>query len=188
MPQGAAASNLFFITAGFGPSPSPPQKFTKSTFCLCYFVRKSRFTKFPGFIRRTENKAKLGGGGSELRRADTQNPDTLAFSARTLTRKRFPHSIAYECLKAFFRHARVFQTHRHAVYQCVKKPPTYFRHASLFKTLAFRHARVRFKTRVFAHLRFRNWWWFQSELIGFGSRSMDLRTAASSQNRNIRNF
>ena len=27
----------------------------------------------------------------------------------------------YECLKAFFRHASVFKTHRHAVYQCFKE-------------------------------------------------------------------
>ena len=35
-------------------------------------------------------------------------------------------------------------THRHAVYQCLKKPPTFFRHARVSKTRAFRHARVRF--------------------------------------------
>ena len=39
-----------------------------------------------------------------------------------------------ECLKAFFRHASVFKTHRHAVFQCLKKPPTSFRHTSVFKT------------------------------------------------------
>ena len=41
-------------------------------------------------------------GGLALRRADTQNPDTLAFLARTPTRKRPPHSTVYERLKAFF--------------------------------------------------------------------------------------
>ena len=45
--------------------------------------------------------------------------------------KRFPHSTVYECLKACFRNAR-FLTHRHAAYQCLKKPPTFFRHASVF--------------------------------------------------------
>ena len=60
-------------------------------------------------------------------------PDTLAFLARTPTRKRLPHSTVHECLKAFFRHAR-FKMHRHAVYHCFKKPPTLFRHASVFKT------------------------------------------------------
>ena len=58
--------------------------------------------------------------GPWIRRADTQTPDTLAFLARTPTRKRFPHSTVYECLKAFFRHASVFKTHRHAVYHCLK--------------------------------------------------------------------
>ena len=37
------------------------------------------------------------------------NPDTLAFLACTPTRKRFPHSTVYECLKAFIRHASVFK-------------------------------------------------------------------------------
>ena len=44
----------------------------------------------------------------------------LAFLARTPTRKRFPHCTVYECLKAFFRHASVFKTHRHAVYHCLE--------------------------------------------------------------------
>ena len=48
------------------------------------------------------------------------------------------------CLKALFPHASVLKTHRHAVYQCLKKPPTFFRHASVFKTLAVRHERVHF--------------------------------------------
>ena len=62
------------------------------------------------------------------------NPDTLALLARTPTRKRFPHSTAYECLKAFFRHASVFKKHRHAVYHCLKEVQKPFRHASVFKT------------------------------------------------------
>ena len=37
------------------------------------------------------------------------------------------------CLKACFRQAKRFKTHRHAVYQCLKKPPIFFRHASVFK-------------------------------------------------------
>ena len=46
-----------------------------------------------------------------------------AFLARTPTRKRFPHSTVHECLKAFFRHASVFKTHRHAVYHCLQRGP-----------------------------------------------------------------
>ena len=56
------------------------------------------------------------------------------------------------CPKVLFRHASVFKTHRHAVYHCLKEVQKPFRHASVFKR-AFRHARVRFKTRVNAHLR-----------------------------------
>ena len=89
-----------------------------------------------------------------LRSADTKNTDTLALLARSPTRKRFPHSAVYECLKAFFRHARVFKTHRHAVYQCLKKPPTFFRHASVSKHVRFDTRVPVFKTRVFAHLSF----------------------------------
>ena len=55
--------------------------------------------------------------------------------ARAPTRKRSPHSTVYECLKAFFRHARVFKRHRHAVYHCLKEVQKPFRHASVFKTL-----------------------------------------------------
>ena len=78
----------------------------------------------------------LSRSGLKLRRADTQTPTRhSAFSTSTPIRERFPHSTAYECLKAFFRHASVFKTHRHAVYQCLKKPPTFFRHASVFETL-----------------------------------------------------
>ena len=84
-----------------------------------------------------------------LRKARHANPDTLAFLARTPTRKRFSHSTVYECLKAFFRHASVFETHRHAVYHCLKKPPTFFRHANDFLKRAFRHARVRFQNARF---------------------------------------
>ena len=56
------------------------------------------------------------------------NPDTLAFLARTPTRQRFPIPLYTNVYRLFFRHTRVFKTHRHAVYQCL------------------------FKTRVFAHL------------------------------------
>ena len=71
---------------------------------------------------------------SALRKGRHANPDTLAFLARTPTRKRFPHSTVYECLKAFFRHASVFKTHRHAAYHCLKEVQKPFRHASVFKT------------------------------------------------------
>ena len=82
------------------------------------------------------------------------DPDTLAFLARTPTRKRFPHSTVHECLKALFRHASVFKTHRHAVYHCLKEVQKPFRHASVFKTRISTCACVCvFKTRVFAHLR-----------------------------------
>ena len=54
----------------------------------------------------TQNPKPKFQGISGLRRADTPNPDMLAFLARTPTRKRFPHSTVYECLKAFSRHAR----------------------------------------------------------------------------------
>ena len=37
-------------------------------------------------------------------------------------------------LKGIFFDTRVFKKHRNAVYQCLKKPPTFFRHASVFKT------------------------------------------------------
>ena len=37
------------------------------------------------------------------------------------------------CLKAFFRRASVFKTHRHAVYHCLKEIQKPFRHASVFK-------------------------------------------------------
>ena len=48
------------------------------------------------------------------------------------------------CLKTFFRHARVFKMHRHAVYQCLKKPSPYFFDTLAFLKRAFRHACVRF--------------------------------------------
>ena len=41
---------------------------------------------------------------------------------------------AYECLQAFFRHASMFKTHRHAIYHCLKEVQKPFRHASIFKT------------------------------------------------------
>ena len=81
----------------------------------------------------------------------TRKPDTLAFLAGTPTRERFPHSAAHERLKAFF-DTRVFKTHRHAVYQCLKKPPTFFRHASVFKTRVSKKCVSVFKTRVFTYL------------------------------------
>ena len=46
-------------------------------------------------------------------------------------------------LNACFRRASIFKTHRHAVYQCLKKPPTFFDTLGFLKR-AFRHARVRF--------------------------------------------
>ena len=68
-----------------------------------------------------------------IRSARISLNNTLAFLARTPTRKRFPHSTVYECLTAFFGHACVSKTHRHAVYPCLKKPPIFFfRHASVF--------------------------------------------------------
>ena len=66
----------------------------------------------------------------QLRRADTQNP--------TPTRKRFPHSTLYECLKAFFRHARFFNAPTRNL-PMFKKPPTFFRHVCVFKTCVFAH-------------------------------------------------
>ena len=70
-----------------------------------------------------------------LRRADTQTPTRHSvFSTSTPTRKRFPHSTVYKCLKAFFRHASVFKTHRHAVYHCLKEVQKPFRRASVCKT------------------------------------------------------
>ena len=44
---------------------------------------------------------------------------------------------AFDCIRMFkgiFRHASVFKTHRHAVYQCLKEVQKLFRHASVFKT------------------------------------------------------
>ena len=55
----------------------------------------------------------------------TRKPRHTGVLARTPTRKRFLHSAVYERFKAFFRHARVVKTHRHAVYQCLRKPPTF---------------------------------------------------------------
>ena len=73
--------------------------------------------------------------GKALRRADTQTPTRHSVSrTSTPTRKRFPHSTAHECLKALFRHASVFKTHRHAVYHCLKEVQNPFRHTSVFKT------------------------------------------------------
>ena len=73
----------------------------------------------------------LKGGG--LRRADTQTPTRWRFLARTPTRKRFPLSTVHECLKALFRHASVFKTHRYAVCHCLKEVQKPLRHASVFK-------------------------------------------------------
>ena len=53
------------------------------------------------------------------------------------------------CLKAFFRHASVFKTHRHAVYHCLKEVQEPFRHASAFKT------RVSTRACPFLNARFR---------------------------------
>ena len=56
------------------------------------------------------------------------------------------------CLKAFFRRASVFETHRHAVYHCfliIKEVQKPFRHASVFKMRAFRHATLSFHSLVF---------------------------------------
>ena len=73
---------------------------------------------------------------------DSKNTTRSKFTTRSI----FSTAGSYGCIRMFkgilFRHASVFLTHRHAVYQCLKKPPTFFR-----------HARVLFKTRVFAHLR-----------------------------------
>ena len=64
----------------------------------------------------------MGYFASYGRRADTQTPTHHSvFGTSTPTRKRFPHSTACECLKAFFRHASVFKTHRHAVDHCLKE-------------------------------------------------------------------
>ena len=43
----------------------------------------------------------------------------------------------FHCIRMFkgiFSTRAFFYTHRHAVYQCLKKPPTFLRHASVFKT------------------------------------------------------
>ena len=92
--------------------------------------------------------------GQKLRRADTQTPTRWCVLSTHSDTQAVPaiHCIRI-CLKAFFRHASVFKTHRHAVYHCLKEVQKPFRHANVFKTLAFRHASVSvFKMRVFAHL------------------------------------
>ena len=73
-------------------------------------------------------------GLSKSKKGRHANLDTLAFLARTPTRKRFPHSTLYECLKSLFAHASVFKAHRHAVYHCLEEVQKPFRHASVFET------------------------------------------------------
>ena len=46
--------------------------------------------------------------------------------------QRFPHSTVYKCLKVFF-DTRVFKAYRYAVYQCLKKPPTFFDTLALWR-------------------------------------------------------
>ena len=80
------------------------------------------------------------------------NPDTRAFLARTHSdTQAVPACRCIQMFKAFFRHASMFKTHGHAVHQCLKKPPTLFRNANVFKTLFDTRMSV-FLMRVFAHL------------------------------------
>ena len=58
----------------------------------------------------------------------------------------------YESLKKCFRHASVYETHRHAVYHCLKEVQKPFRHASVWKKVRFDPRVSVFETRVFAHL------------------------------------
>ena len=69
---------------------------------------------------------------TNLRKADRQTPDTLAFLQRTPTRKRFPHFTLVECLNTLL-DTRVLQTHRHAIHQQLKEGP---------ETLALFHTHV----------------------------------------------
>ena len=64
-----------------------------------------------------------------------QRRHARVFSTHSDTQAGPAFHCVYECLEAFFRHASVFKTRRHAVYQCLKKPPIFFRRARVFKTL-----------------------------------------------------
>ena len=84
---------------------------------------------------------------------------SISLVARTPTRKRFAqrHSTVYECLKtlfdtlAFLKRANTLSTN------ASRSLGHFFDTVAFFFSLAFRHARVRFKTRVFAHLRRGKW-------------------------------
>ena len=98
---------LLFL--GFGVFIKESLKITKDTYSVPAEPTRA--------FEKTEN-TKIT---KEIPRFKLRRAATLAFLARTPTRKRFPHSTVCECLKAFFRHASVCKTHRHAVYHCLKE-------------------------------------------------------------------
>ena len=78
------------------------------------------------------------------RRADTQTPTrNNVFSTHSDTQAVPAFHCIRLCLKAVFRHARVFKTHRHAVYHCLKEVQNHF-NTRVFLKRAFRHSRVYF--------------------------------------------
>ena len=86
-------------------------------------------------------------GIGRILKGPTRNPDTNDdFLARAPTRKRFLHFTVYECLRHFFRHARVKTRVKNAPTCCLQifKEAPQDRSRKRSRFLTFRNARVRF--------------------------------------------
>ena len=82
---------------------------------------------------KTRQESQQGFLSTFFRRADTQTPSVFSTHSDTSSGSRI--GLHTRNLKAFVRQARIFKTHRHAVYQCFFKGASdIFRHTSASKT------------------------------------------------------